>query len=527
MGGGNSKNASVQSKMKAHSSLKALSSSSKPSYSAGNAYSFGNFNFSLLPTSKDIAIMHISPGSNDLTIDWMMLNEETCEVSWSNKRQSIQMPIMNRESNGGGTVDDINFLPNASKTIVKHCSKTRSITLIVDVMTVEGQALIAFLWNQNPWLKSSNSTIILILPTYSSERAGKGTTHPSLYGPAHAPLHAAVALGTWFGESFLSTKKKKVPEAGGTRVAFVPRHVWYASTNPVNHIVSELLTRLHLRLRIREELVNKSAIESKQSEDSYENVENEFKRLQQLYETTKEKREALIERALQRKKEDAVKRAARIKEKNDKANAIIKQQQEELKAREDWINDSNTKDDQKLQEPKIDVPVMLPVEESGEWTQHVDPASGHHYYVNTRTNETTWNKPDTFGDQKHQVKEINTETADDAARGVESGHLAANSDSGDKTSSTEAMLPVEESGEWAQHVDPRSGNHFYINVITGESTWTKPAEFGDQEHQVKELKPETADHASLVAKSVVSGNIETKESINRIHQELAIWKRKI
>ena len=524
MGGGSSKTNTLQAKVKAHGAIK-TSSFKRKANSSSNSISFGSVNSSSYvptPASKDLAVLHVRPGSNAMTIDWMLYNDKNCQVTGNADRDSKQIPILTRESNGGGTVDDITFLDDAAKNIALACTKTKALTVIIDVMTVEGQALLNFFWADNLWLKTSNSTIVLILPTFSHERAGMKTTHPSLYGPAHAPLHAAVALGTCFGSSFQSTKKKKIPEAKGTSIAFVPRHVWYANTDPVTKIITLVLSRLYLRLKLRQEWANKKT-KNTTVDETYGNVEQEYKRLQALYTNTKEKREQLLERALQRKQQDALKRSSRKKAiANAKETEFenrraakeheMEQKNNKDKAKQEWINANQTE------------AVMLPVEQSGEWSQHVDPATGHHYYINSITNETSWTKPNEFGDQEHEIKQVDPETRSQAAQGSEhmqtqdpNNTIAESPLAQDDPGAT--LLPVEQSGEWSQHVDPATGHHYYINSITSETSWTKPNEFGDQEHEIKQVDPETLNQAANAAKkatpSVSNASPTTKNEQTR------------
>ena len=41
-------------------------------------------------------------------------------------------------------------------------------------------------------------------------------------------------------------------------------------------------------------------------------------------------------------------------------------------------------------------PSSRPQPASSEWTETLDPVSGHHYYFNSRTQESTWTKPPGF-----------------------------------------------------------------------------------------------------------------------------------
>ena len=43
-----------------------------------------------------------------------------------------------------------------------------------------------------------------------------------------------------------------------------------------------------------------------------------------------------------------------------------------------------------------DCPILLPLQNSMEWTQYYDPTTGHYYYHNNKTKETTWTIPEKF-----------------------------------------------------------------------------------------------------------------------------------
>ncbi|CAJ1953390.1 unnamed protein product [Cylindrotheca closterium] len=81
-----------------------------------------------------------------------------------------------------------------------------------------------------------------------------------------------------------------------------------------------------------------------------------------------------------------------------------------------------------------------------EWVETVDPTSGQTYYYNQRTEETSWEKPASM-----------TQTEDERAT----------------TSSG--------SSEWVETVDPTSGQVYYYNQVTHETSWEKPASMTEPE----------------------------------------------
>lgn len=87
------------------------------------------------------------------------------------------------------------------------------------------------------------------------------------------------------------------------------------------------------------------------------------------------------------------------------------------------------------------------------WTTDVDPGSGESYYYNIHTHETAWERP-----------------------AVMDGDVApASGGGGGGSAAAPAAAPACPAG-WEAHLDPEgSGEHYYINMATGETTWDLPA----------------------------------------------------
>lgn len=81
-----------------------------------------------------------------------------------------------------------------------------------------------------------------------------------------------------------------------------------------------------------------------------------------------------------------------------------------------------------------------------DWETHTDTDSGHLFYYNPVTGETTWDCP--FGQ---------------AADGVSPA-----------ASPTSSLTHSLERPEWEQHVDEGSGQTFFYNSVTGETSWDPP-----------------------------------------------------
>ncbi|XP_059725376.1 rho GTPase-activating protein 27 isoform X2 [Haemorhous mexicanus] len=82
-----------------------------------------------------------------------------------------------------------------------------------------------------------------------------------------------------------------------------------------------------------------------------------------------------------------------------------------------------------------------------DWETHTDTDSGHLFYYNPVTGETTWDCP--FGQ---------------AADGVSPAASPASS-----------LAHSPELPEWEQHVDEGSGQTFFYNSVTGETSWDPPS----------------------------------------------------
>jgi len=94
------------------------------------------------------------------------------------------------------------------------------------------------------------------------------------------------------------------------------------------------------------------------------------------------------------------------------------------------------------------------------WIAVVDPDSGDTYYVNEATGETTWDRPSSPSNHASQS------SLHASQRSVNSSGHGTNASSDDN----DERLPP----GWLAVLDPDSGDHYYVNESTGETTWDHP-----------------------------------------------------
>eukprot|EP00931_Biecheleriopsis_adriatica_P082218 TRINITY_DN55641_c0_g1_i1.p1 TRINITY_DN55641_c0_g1~~TRINITY_DN55641_c0_g1_i1.p1 ORF type:complete len:321 (-),score=35.57 TRINITY_DN55641_c0_g1_i1:51-1013(-) len=104
---------------------------------------------------------------------------------------------------------------------------------------------------------------------------------------------------------------------------------------------------------------------------------------------------------------------------------------------------------------------------SGTWRSLVDPASGQQYYWNAATGETSWERPSL---SSVTVTATRSEPFRDVCMTTEK-RLAHPS-----PSQPLQMSHSSASGTWRRLVDPASGQRYYWNSATGETSWERPSQ---------------------------------------------------
>ena len=85
------------------------------------------------------------------------------------------------------------------------------------------------------------------------------------------------------------------------------------------------------------------------------------------------------------------------------------------------------------------------------WKEHVDEKSGERYWFNHDTGESSWTKPGAAVPRTTGAEHVPEQPVTQAATAA-----------------------VASSTEWQQHVDEKSGDKYWFNHKTGESSWTEP-----------------------------------------------------
>ena len=139
----------------------------------------------------------------------------------------------------------------------------------------------------------------------------------------------------------------------------------------------------------------------------------------------------------------------------------------------------------------------------GWWTEHVDEESGAFWYHNSKTGQSTWEKPESpaarsggsgrRSDEEAWVEynwrppqeevvaeEIETTREMNFNNKVDEGEAGGEEGEGGTTDweKLRASSPVKRRrGWWSEHVDEESGAYWYHNAETGASSWDEPSEW--------------------------------------------------
>ena len=172
----------------------------------------------------------------------------------------------------------------------------------------------------------------------------------------------------------------------------------------------------------------------------------------------------------------------RMLEEQQKQYEISHEQEPLQSSQSDFNNSSNLSNDYQPNNNALEEdPPTKPADDEisaddslpSDWIPLVDPSSGDTYFCNEVTGETTWDKPQFDEEEREQrrknknllEKEDSVEESDVQLELMDGEY---NDGDGDEPASEEdEELPE----GWFSIVDPNSGDVYYSNEITGETTW--------------------------------------------------------
>merc|ERR1712238_404873 len=124
-------------------------------------------------------------------------------------------------------------------------------------------------------------------------------------------------------------------------------------------------------------------------------------------------------------------------------------------------NNSNNDDDNVAGDVDNSIPNNLP----DSWVEQEDTSSGQIYFYNSTTGETSWNRPTNKEEEEvgsldglNGTEPLNNEEGDD------------NETEGDASNESD-NLP----DGWVEQEDPSSGQIYFYNSTTGETSWDRPS----------------------------------------------------
>lgn len=136
-----------------------------------------------------------------------------------------------------------------------------------------------------------------------------------------------------------------------------------------------------------------------------------------------------------------------------------------------------------------------------DWDEAVDGTSGQTYYYNRVTGETTWEWPPTSSGNGDDTVESTTEREDAGEIVVSSAVSLENHNDKEEPVDRDTVPYGEElPHDWVEAWDPSSGNAYYVNSVTGESTWERPTRHAESSEDVDKDGPESKEDSSMAEK---------------------------
>jgi hypothetical protein len=150
--------------------------------------------------------------------------------------------------------------------------------------------------------------------------------------------------------------------------------------------------------------------------------------------------------------------------------------------------------------------LTLPLPEG--WKEGVDPASGRIFYFSAETNERSWDRPIEKLSESGRIVDDTSEMADQKD---DDADLVAAVSSPPEEEKPELAYEEEPemtqsagNGEWVESIDPRTGQTYYYNPNTDETSWEKPAPLqkdGDAVEESSSINPAAKEEAVIQADS--------------------------
>ena len=143
------------------------------------------------------------------------------------------------------------------------------------------------------------------------------------------------------------------------------------------------------------------------------------------------------------------------------------------------------------------------------WETIFDPKSGKNYYFNRSTNLTTWTDPTSLSRNAPQDTKPNSSNSTSSTSSTSSTNFTTLTSTTSSTSTSkkekEKTIPKKSTtnnlnskvtphpnlglpSNWVKKFDPNTGKHYYINIITHETSWTDPTSKKKENNNNKKKK---------------------------------------
>ncbi len=159
------------------------------------------------------------------------------------------------------------------------------------------------------------------------------------------------------------------------------------------------------------------------------------------------------------------------------------------------------------------------------WNKGYDKKRGSFFYFNSKTGESSWEKPKVLGETdlgltpRSEMEAIKARAlvpkpktprfrATDLSKDEAAGHIQG----AWRSHRARGLLRDLVAGVYSKGFDSESGRFFYYNSKTGESVWTKPAALGDQDLDVTPRSKIAAKKSGLLPDEIESAKPKTPKT---------------